>query len=280
MADESASTRVYHVSPWRRRLVWLVTGPMILFLLVAALTDSRVGGGRAMLLAAGVLLVISLLAGLVVRRARLEFSPQGVRLHQTGYTLETSWSNVAGLRLQRGSEGLITAEGMQGNGPERLASMRGIGMNGAPLYDEEQQELLAQHRFIPIEAFAWHLRHGRMRADLARFAPHLQAALDAPEAPDPNALRGRALWKVIGLTACLLAPAIALALAPEQWQSRILGIFLLGLAPLLALRAAISARNSIRTRAWWLAIFFAALALVLGLWSIGLWLEYFKGPAT
>jgi hypothetical protein len=54
----------------------------------------------------------------------------------------------------------------------------------------------------------------------------------------------------------------------------------LGLAPLLALRAAISARNSIRTRAWWLAMLFAALALVLSLWSIGLWLEYFKEPAT
>ena len=41
-----------------------------------------------------------------------------------------------------------------------------------------------------------------------------------------------------------------------------------------------SATASIRTSAWWLAIFFAALALVLGLWCIGLWLEYFKGPAT
>ena len=60
---------------------------------------------------------------------------------------------------------------------------------GEALYDAEQQTLFAELRFIPIEAFAWHLRHGELRADIARFAPHLQevlASLDRPDQPSPR----------------------------------------------------------------------------------------------
>jgi hypothetical protein len=48
------------------------------------------------------------------------------------------------------------------------------------LYDGEQQDLLAQRRFIPIDAFGWHLHRGRMRDDLVRLAPHLAQLLPAP----------------------------------------------------------------------------------------------------
>jgi hypothetical protein len=41
------------------------------------------------------------------------------------------------------------------------------------MYDAEQQHLLAERRFIPIEAFAWHLHQGRLREDIVRDAPHL-----------------------------------------------------------------------------------------------------------
>lgn len=42
---------------------------------------------------------------------------------------------------------------------------------GLRLYNVDQVRLLAERRFIPIEAFAYWLKHGPLRDDLARHAP-------------------------------------------------------------------------------------------------------------
>jgi hypothetical protein len=39
------------------------------------------------------------------------------------------------------------------------------------IYDDLQSRLLSERRFIPIEAFAYWLKHGQLRDDLARHAP-------------------------------------------------------------------------------------------------------------
>lgn len=170
--------RTYHVSPRRRWLIWYVLGPIILGLLIAGLAE---GGdeGRALLITAGLVFVIGLPFQLIVDRARLELSPAGVRLRQAGYELRATWDDIADIRLDWGREGFVTREPMTCKGAARLAAFRFVGIPAAPFYDEEQRQLLAQRRFIPFEAFAWHLRRGAMAAEIARFAPQLAPVLRA-----------------------------------------------------------------------------------------------------
>ena len=159
-------------------MLWWLMGPIILALVIGGVLFGS-AEGKAMLASAGLVFLIMLPFQFILGWTRLEFSPKGVRLRQIGYTLEAPWPEVNGLRLVRGSEGFITNTPIAGKGAARLASLRGIGIRGAPFYDAEQQALLAERRLIPIEAFGWYLRRGTLRTDITRFAPHLKAALDA-----------------------------------------------------------------------------------------------------
>ena len=127
-----------------------------------------------MLTTAGLLILIWLPFQIILQRTRLELSFEGVCLWQTGYKLEAPWTDVARVRLDRGCEGFITSVPMTGKGADRLARFRGVSMRYATVqaYDDEQRALLAERRLIPIEAFAWYLRRGMMRADIEKFAPH------------------------------------------------------------------------------------------------------------
>jgi len=165
-------SRTYFVSPLRRWLLALVLGPIIAFLLILGVS-SEPAARPAFLITAALAFLIGLPFHLIVARTRLVFCPTGVQLRQTGYKLAAGWDDIEHLDLTPGREGFVTRAPMAGKGAARLARFRFAGAGGAPLYDDAQQQLLAERRLIPIEAFAWHLRHGAMREDIARFAPHL-----------------------------------------------------------------------------------------------------------
>ena len=277
MTAESSKSRVYHVSRWRRWLLLWTIGPIILGLVIGAMF-APAADAKALLATAGTLILIMLPFQLLVDRTKLKISSEGVRLKQTGYTLETPWTNVAGMRLMRASEAFITTAPMTGKGVERLAKMRTFGMIGAPLYDAEQQALLAEHRLIPIEAFAWHLRHGKLRDDIVRFAPHLKealVALDDADAPDQRST-SKDIWKILLMVSPFIIGAIALAESPQAIQDRIIGVASLVLLPLLTFRMAYSAWTSFRTRAWIMGIFFVLLTVISFLWSVSLWIDFNK----
>lgn len=176
----SGPKATYHIGPWRRWGLWLVVAPMLAGLLLLG-AGSAPGEARALFLAAALLFLIALPFHLVVGRARLELSEEGVRLRQAGYALAAGWGDIADVRLERGREGFVTARPMAGGGAARLARFRGVGLRSMPLYDPDQRRLLAERRLIPIEAFAWHLRRGTLARDIARFAPHLAAKLASRE---------------------------------------------------------------------------------------------------
>ena len=163
--------RVYHVSPMRYYMPWFIFGPMILLFLLLVFDPKNSAAG---ILLALIFFICALGTQWLIGRARLEVSEAGIRLIQVGYTLETSWANITHLRMDRGREGFITREPMQGKGVKRLASVSSFGLDGASLYDSQQRSLLEGHRLIPIEAFVWHIKHGALGADLERFAPHLK----------------------------------------------------------------------------------------------------------
>lgn len=272
----SSERRVYHVSPWRQFGVWLIFAPIILFCVVFLLFFSKhTDDPNALWFYIFAFSAVALVVTLLVRRARLTLTADGVRLKQTGYRLEMDWSHVTGMRLERGSEAFITTDPMTGKGAERLAKMRTFGI-GAPLYNAEQQALLAEQHLIPIDAFAWHLRHGKLRDDIARFAPHLKQALNALDHLDaPDQRSGiRDIWKILVITLPFIIGAIALAESPKAIQDRIIGVAGLVLLPLLTIRTAYSAWTSFRTRAWIMAAFFFILTLIFFLFSVFIWIDF------
>ena len=173
-----SQVRTYHVGPVRRWLLWIVIGPILAFLLALGVS-SDAADRPAFLLTAGLVFLIALPFHLIVGRTRLVLSPTGAHLWQAGYELAAGWDNIEDLRLTPGREGFVTREPMGGKGAARLARFRFVGARSASLDDDEQQRLLAERRLIPIEAFAWHLRHGEMREDIIRFAPHLAKLFNA-----------------------------------------------------------------------------------------------------
>jgi hypothetical protein len=171
-------TRTYYLSPLRRWMLWFVIGPILAFLLVLGVS-SDAADRPAFLVTAGLVFLITLPFHFIVRGTRLVLCATGVRLRQAGYDLAASWDEIEDLNLTRGREGFVTREPMTGKGAARLARFSFAGGPFASIYDAEQQRLLAERRLIPIEAFAWHLRHGEMRDDINRFAPHLAMAFNA-----------------------------------------------------------------------------------------------------
>ena len=160
-------TTVYHVSPLR---LWLPTGAFgaggILLLVSAQLTDDAVMQ-NALFLTAIFLLVCTCVIYLSVRFARLELTESGVKLRQIGYTLETTWDNIEKLYDARRAEGLVLRRPMDASGAGVLRAFRSTGVGaGIRMYNTEQIQWLAEQRFIPIDAFAYWLDRGDLRAQL------------------------------------------------------------------------------------------------------------------
>ena len=202
---EAVKRCIYHVGPWRRAIPWMVFGPMLVLAaglwVFADSVENRSGG--ALVFAILTLMVLGLHA--LISYARLELTAEGVRLRQIGMNLAAPWTDVAGLRLDPGHEGFVTFHPIGGSGAANLAAVRGLGWYFIPIYNKEQQAVIAERRWIPIEAFAWHLRRGRLREDLTRLAPAVQSLppLPAPPAkPVSPAVQRRRLVILLGRARC------------------------------------------------------------------------------
>ena len=164
---------VYRISPLR---FWLPTGFFIalgaLLLVSAGFSSAEPDSQRAFFLTGLFLFGCAGVLYVLLRYSRLELSERGVKVYQIGYTLETAWDNVAALYDVAGAEGLVLHQPMQCRGASVLRAFRKTGARaGLRLYNDEQVLLLAERRFIPIEAFAYWLKHGRLRDDVVRHAP-------------------------------------------------------------------------------------------------------------
>lgn len=208
MTAPSSQPHTYPIGPWRRCIPAFIFGP---FLLGSAVAWILLPGKDAV--PAG-LLFIALLPFLfgaqwLIDRTRLEVSAEGVRLRQTGYTLETKWENIIDMRIEHGRDAFITRDPVSGKGQELLAATAGVGVNFMPLYDDRHRALIEEHRLIPVEAFAWHLRRGSLRSAIEGYAPHLRpmlAEMDRTGAPATDRLQplNRRGWIVLlGITGLL-----------------------------------------------------------------------------
>jgi hypothetical protein len=151
--------------------------------------------------------------------------------------------------------------------------MRNIsfGMGRQKIYDETARKLLYEQRYIPIEAFGWHVRRGKMRSDLQRWAPQLPLADEPPPPPKQPEQRRKDVVTVLcifGFTALVLAAAL---LMPPNWVGRV-GLAAWGiLTAAFAFQGAYSARNTWRSGRKFVAVLFALFALLMALWSFERW---------
>ena len=260
----------YHVSPWRSIWGWVLFLPFSIGCAIGALfadkPDERAG------LWVGALAFALVIVGLMtmIRRARLEIRRDGIRLRQIGYRLEASWSDVVALRVDRGREGFITSTPVGGRGANTLAAAGSVAPYA--MYDGDQLSLLDEHRLIPIEAFAWHLRHGPLRAQIGEYAPHLAddlALLD--EKPVQKPFDRRTFWVVSGIIAASLAFSMVLLALSERVQMIVFDLAYAIVDPLLALSSAIATWQMIRRRSWLFTLLMALTTLIMIGWTLLNW---------
>ena len=172
MAGPDPERVVYHISPWR---MWPPTIAFVglgVLLLVSAATSA----GREAYAFGVTALFIFLSAGILywtLRFTRLEVSAAGVKLRQIGYTLEAGWDNVAALYDVAGAQGIVLHRPMSSSGASLLRGFRNLGAGaGVRFYNPEQVRLLSERRFIPIDAFAYWLKHGSLREELLKREVH------------------------------------------------------------------------------------------------------------
>lgn len=261
--------------------MWYLFGPLAAGLFLLGFTSG--GGDRQALVAtAGILLLIGLPFQLLIDRTRLELSAEGVQLRQTGYKLQASWDDIAELRLERGREGFVTNKPITSSGAKLLAAFRAAGMPGAPLYDARQQALLAEQRFIPIEAFAWHLRHGKLYSDITRLAPQLPQPLDTPNAA--TKAQRMTLWLLISISSVVIGGTIAIAMITEsqsengaQRSDAVITVIGASVVTFLALRAGYGAWRVLRRRQWVSGIVLIVSAIILFLLGLAWWGNLISG---
>lgn len=263
--------QVFLVGGWRRWLMPVIFGSFALFGLLLLFADDPNTKTAGIVLA---VFMLAIAAGgeWLVRRTRLEIGPEGVTLRQVGSRLDTPWSNVADFYGAWMRQGFVLREPMSGKGADQFAFASGLTMHGAPVYDEVQRELLAARRFIPIEGFAWHMKHGRLVDAVVAYAPGLEPALRnhtsaAPAGTQAAAHPRRPMSRAqtmgfIALLAVLILGPIWLALADPPWAPRAVSTALAVGLTLLTLRGALSTVTAWRQRRWgYLVLFFLQTVL-------------------
>ncbi len=273
MTGDFNLTRVYRISIWRYLVAWWGLGPFILIGLGIAIFsdgDSRGAGIVIVLIIVPFLVLWHWLAG----RARLEITSQGVRLHDFGGGLEAAWQDIIDMRTDGGHEGFITVRPMATKSARRIAAAAGM----MQMHDERDIQLIGEQRFIPIKAFAFHLRRGDLRQVIARHAPHLRNALDGLDAPPAprsplSPRRRRQNWLVAVIIAASVVGSFALIAKGAHSQMWFFTVAYSVLNPLFALFSGLYAWQLLRNNNRLLGVLMLLLALVMAGWSVQNWTQ-------
>jgi hypothetical protein len=262
-------THTYGISPVRRNILIGVGLVLSLPFAIGAAISSEPALIAVAVLVSAIVLPILLIAW---RSARLVVSEEGIEVRQLGMRLSTSWNNIAALRMVKGSEGIVLHRPLEGKGAGRLAASAGVRVAGAPLYDADRQSLIAEHRFIPIEPFAYWLERGNLREVLQTHIPAGVTWESEPRVAPKGMTRSRRLV-AMAIIAASLAWGVAMALASPETQQRLTPVITIpaGLA-LLAFAAGngLSAARHLKCGnvAWFLL--WGAMAVVQALAGVGI----------
>ena len=106
---------------------------------------------------------------------RLTVSTKGIEVRGTGGfgSISIPWTLIERLRLDPGSEALVLSEPLNTKYTRSLRNWSGLTYRGAQFYSAEQQALMADERYIPLEAYAAWFEKGELLSVFHQFAPHL-----------------------------------------------------------------------------------------------------------
>lgn len=168
---------VYHLSPERLFVLPAIWLGIVVFFLFVAFGGTTIDGA-AIIVCLMVSVIMLPFVG-ITWQSRLVLTPDGIAHHQFGYTVRSTWANVASVTLAPPCAGLILKE----PGVKSLAlrlSMYALGAYG--LEKGFGGRALEEGRFIALQPFLAHWKRGPLREDVARWAPHLKPAIDAAAA--------------------------------------------------------------------------------------------------
>lgn len=271
MSGSPRDVRVYHISIWRYLVMWWFLGPFILLGLgIAIFADPKMQGAGIIIVL--LMLPFALLWHWLARRTKLTIAAQGLRSSEFGGALEVAWSEITGFRGDRGHEGFLTSQPMQGKGVENLLR------HGNPMgaYDEQDLRWISERRYIPMRVFACHLRQGDLLGVIANYAPHLKEPLQAvhappPPRPSPTPQDKRRNRLAAAIIAASMAWGFILIWKGDQWQAWFFSVAYSLLDPLLAVAAGVSAWVCLRRRQWLMGVTSLVFFLIMFGWTLQHW---------
>ncbi len=167
-----ASATTVQVDPMRR---WVLYGVALLLMTLPFIVtaDSSDNAGAAIAIA----LVVAPFVGMLIyvtRRTRLVLTPRGISYYNIGTSVETHWDNVRRLAVDDELCGLELKKRLDQPGMRRMQRYAAMSVGGSPYYSEQQQQLIAQQRYIDLRAYRRQLRNGDLAEMFAAYAPQLK----------------------------------------------------------------------------------------------------------
>ncbi len=276
-----AAGKVYGPNPRARNIMlgmWLlIAGPLT----ALALIEREPVILLAVLLISAIMLPIFWYA---LRAARLILTAEGIEAKQAGARVATAWSNIAAIRMQRGAEGLVLHQPMTGSGPERLAAVAGMSVGGAPMYDDERRQLLAEQRFIPLDGFSHWLHKGDLYEKIRERSTALSDEL--AQVPGSSSVSEKTTKKTIALIVLTIVVSVGLAVASiisPTTKSAVYALISLALTFALGAYACVNATAAVqRFRAgqygWFVfSLLLALLQALFALVALGSAIDMFSG---
>ena len=223
MSTISSSNEVFSLSPPRKILIY---GGAAFFLLVPLLLFAGyiISTDQALLTAAIIVACIMLPAFVfmvyVARTPKLKLDPSGVELRGLlGYSnIKVDWQQIKSIRVVPGSEGLILKDQSQNKTLKRLSNWAGLSYRGSKFYDREQEILISEQRFVPLQGFGYWFENGNLLNAIREFAPNLVVDFEARRREAFEAAKtGKKVVVIVSLlTLMVLVTAVAFAiLQPE-----------------------------------------------------------------
>ncbi|MEM1263922.1 MAG: hypothetical protein AAGH76_16100 [Pseudomonadota bacterium] len=114
----------------------------------------------------------------VARQTRLELTSDGINYFNIGVSVSARWDDVRRLVIAPDMCGLVLKKPLNEPGMRRMQRIAGMAIGNSPYCSAEQQQLIAQMRFIDLRAYRRQLQRGSLPPVIAAFAPTVTIVSD------------------------------------------------------------------------------------------------------
>ncbi|MEM8983382.1 MAG: hypothetical protein AAGC71_10160 [Pseudomonadota bacterium] len=171
----SQATTVVRADPLRRWTLYAIALLLLSIPWVVGSDAENVGAGIAVVLVMAPFLALLVY---VARQTRLELTGDGINYFNIGVSVSARWDAVQRLVVAADICGLVLKKPLNVPGMVRLQRFAGMSIGASPYYSAEQQQLIAQNRFIDLRAYRRQLERGDLRQLIAAAAPAVTIVVD------------------------------------------------------------------------------------------------------